>query len=61
MVLCSHCFHHLQVVLDRVVEGSLIQLDFSAAFDKVSHGGLLHTLRFIGVGGQFLFIVRVSW
>ena len=35
----------------------LIQLDFPAAFDKVSHRGLLYKLRSIGVGRQFRFIV----
>ena len=39
------------------MEGRLIQLDFSAAFDRVSHRGLLHKLRSIGVEGQFLSIV----
>ena len=29
--------HHLQVALDRGIEGRLIQLGFSGAFDMVSH------------------------
>ena len=49
--------HHLQVDLDRGMEGRLIQLDFSAAFDRVRHCGLLYKLRSIGVGGQFLSVV----
>ena len=37
------------------MEGRLVQqLDFSAAFDRVSHDGLCHQLRSIGVGEQFL-------
>ena len=32
-------------------------MNFSAAFDKASHCGLLYNLRSIGVGGQFLSIV----
>ena len=39
------------------MEGRLVQLDFSAAFDRVSHRGLLRKLSSIGVGGQFLSIV----
>ena len=49
--------HNLQVALDRSMKGRLVQLDFSAAFDRVSHRGLLYKLRSIGVGGQFLSIV----
>ena len=33
------------------------KLNFSAAFDTVSHYGLLHKLRSIGIGGQLLSIV----
>ena len=32
----------------------LVQLEVSAAFDRVSHRGLLHKLRYIGVGRQLL-------
>ena len=49
--------HHLQVALDRGMEGRLLQLDFSAAFDGVSHCGLLYKLRSTGVGRQYLSIV----
>ena len=31
--------HHLQVALDRGMEGRLVKLDFSAAFKKVNHCG----------------------
>ena len=47
----------MQIALDRGTEGRLVQLDLSAAFDRVSHGGLLYKLRSIGIGGQFLSIV----
>ena len=49
--------HHLQVALGRDVEGRLVQLDFSAAFARVSHRGLLYKLRSISVGRQFLSIL----
>ena len=40
------------VLSDRVqkVEDN-VQIDFSAAFDRVSHSGLLYKLRDVGVGG----------
>ena len=38
--------------MDRGIEGRLVQLDFSAAYDRVGHFGLLNKLRSIGVGGQ---------
>ena len=50
-------FHHLQVALDRGNEERLVQLNFSAAFDRVSHCDLLCKLRSIGVEGRFLSIV----
>ena len=34
----------------------LVQFDFSAAFDKVNHCGLLYKLWSIFIGGQFLSI-----
>ena len=55
-VLLTLC-RHLQVALDRSMEGRLVQLDFSAAFDRFSHWCPLYKLRSIGIGGQFLHIV----
>ena len=49
-------FYHLQVALNRGMEERLVQLGFSAAFDRVNLSGLLYTLRSIGVGGEFLSI-----
>ena len=39
------------------MEGRLVQLNFSTAFDRGNHRCLLHKLRSIGVGGQFLSIL----
>ena len=49
--------HHLQVALERSMEGTLVQLNFSVAFDRVSHCGMLYKLRSIGIREQFLSIV----
>ena len=33
--------HHIQKSFDTGMESYIVQLDFSAAFDRVSHSGLL--------------------
>ena len=43
-----------QFELDRGGELALVQIDFSAAFDRVNHGGLVFKLRVAGVGGLIL-------
>ena len=42
-----------------MMESYIVQLDFSAAFDRVSHSGLFK-LKSIGVGGSVLSICRKS-
>ena len=42
--------HHLQKSLDAGMESYIVQLDFSAAFDRVRHNGLLFKLESIGIG-----------
>ena len=49
--------HHLQVVLDKGMEGKLLQLDFLATIDRVNHRGQLYKLTSTGVAGQFLSIM----
>ena len=46
------CAGHLE--LDRGGELALVQIDFSAAFDRVNHGGLVFKLREAGVGSLIL-------
>ena len=48
--------HHLQKSLDAEMDSNIVQLDFGAAFDRVSDSGLLFKLKFIGFGGSVLFI-----
>ena len=43
-----------QLELDRGGELALVQIDFSAAFDRVNHRGLVFKLREAGVGGLIL-------
>ena len=50
--------NHLQNFLDREMESCIVQLDFSVAFDRVSHSGFSFKLKAIGVGGSVLSICR---
>ena len=50
--------HLLQKSLDGGMESYIVQLDFSAAFDKVSHSGLLFTLKSTDVSCSVLSICR---
>ena len=43
-----------QEALEAGEELVLLQLDFSAAFDRVNHLGLIHKLQCAGVGGRLL-------
>ena len=45
----------MQKSVDVGMESYIVQLDFSAAFDRVSHSG---QLKFIDVGGSVLSICR---
>ena len=51
-------FHHLQRSLDTGMESYIVQLEHSAAFDRVSRSGLVFKLKSIVVGGSVLFICR---
>ena len=48
--------HHLQESLDTGMNSYIVQLDFSVAFDRVSHSGLLFKLKSISFGGSVLSI-----
>ena len=50
-------FHTFQAALDVGSEARLVQIDFSGAFDKVNHTGLLYQLKSVGVGGRMLSIL----
>ena len=50
--------HKLQSALDKGMEARLVQIDFSAAFDRVNHLGIsIHKLRSVGVGGSLLSVL----
>ena len=43
--------HTLQSALESGQEDRIVQIDFSAAFDKVSHLGIFYKLCCVGIGG----------
>ena len=48
--------HTLQSALESGQEARIVQIDFSAAFDRVNHLGLLYKLCSVGIGGSVLSI-----
>ena len=46
--------HTLQSALKNGQEARIVQIDFSAAFDKVNHLGILYKLCSVGIGGSVL-------
>ena len=50
--------HVLQCSLDRAAEVRVVQLDFSAAFDRINHSGLFYKLKSVGVGYPVLSVLE---
>ena len=50
--------HDLQRALNVRHESYVVQLDFSAAFYKINHSGLIYKLKSLGVGRRVLVICR---
>ena len=49
--------HTLQSALESGQEARIVQIDFSAAFDKVDHLCILYMLCFVGIGDSVLSIL----
>ena len=49
--------HTLQSALENGQEDRIVQIDFSAAFDRVNHLGILYKLCSVGIGGSVLSIL----
>ena len=49
--------HTLQSALENGQEARIVQIDFSAAFDRVNHQGILYKLCYVGIGGSGLSIL----
>ena len=50
--------HVLQSSLDRAAEVRVVQLDFSAAFDRINLSGLIYKLKSVGVGSPVLSVLE---
>ena len=50
--------HTLQSALESGQEARILQIDFSAAFDRVNHLGILYKLCSVGIVGSVLSILR---
>ena len=48
--------HTLQSALERGQEAKIVQIDFSAAFHRVHHHGILYKLSSVGIGSSVLSI-----
>ena len=49
--------HKLHSALESGQEAWIAQIDFSAAFDRVNHLGILYKLCSVGIGGSILSIL----
>ena len=49
--------HTLQSAMERGQEARIVQIDFSAAFDRVNHQGILYKLCSVGIGSSVLSIL----
>ena len=49
--------HTLQSALESGQEARIVQIDFSAAFDRLNHLGILYKLCSVGIGGSVLSIL----
>ena len=53
-------FHTLHSALESGQEARIVQIDFSAAFDRVNHLGILYKLCSVGIEGYVVSILTVS-
>ena len=49
--------HTLQSSLEREQKARIVHIDFSAAFDRVNHQGILYKLCSVGIGGSVLSVL----
>ena len=49
--------HTLQSALESGQEARIVQIEFSAAFNRVNHLGILYKLCSVGIGGSVLSIL----
>ena len=50
--------HTLQIALESGQEARIVQIDFSTAFDRVNHQGILYKLSSVCIGGSVLSVFK---
>ena len=50
--------HTLQSALESGQEARIVQINFSTAFDRVNHQGILYRLSSVGIGGSVLSVPK---
>ena len=53
--------HTLQSALESGQQARIVQIDFSAAFDRVNHQGILYELSSVGIEGSVLSVLTRSY
>ena len=53
--------HTLQSALESGQEARIVQIDFSAAFDRVNHQGILYKLSSVGIGISVLSVLTKEY
>ena len=56
-VMCFCVSQTLQSALESRQEARIVQIDFSAAFDRVNHQEILYRLSSVGIGGSVLSVL----
>ena len=51
--------HTLQSALESGQDSRIVQIDFSAAFDRINHWGILYGCCSVGIGGSVLSVLTV--
>ena len=52
--------HTLQSALESGLQAWIVQIDFSAAFERVNYQGILYKLGSVGIGGSVVVVVVVG-
>ena len=59
-VMQMYALHTQQSALESGQQARIIQIDFSTAYDRVNHHGILYKLCSFGIGGSVLSKLTVS-
>ena len=57
IIIFNHLCRTVIIALESGQEARILQIDFSAAFDRVKHQGILYKFSSVGIGGSVLFVL----